>query len=47
MKPSDDDDQATAPEDGEDQYITVGDEVINTDINQNIHRGRCYYDLSY
>lgn len=42
MEPSDYDDQATVPDDGEDQDVTVpdGDEVINTDINQNIYCGR-------
>lgn len=42
MEPSDDDDQATVPDDCEDQDVTVpdGDEVINTDINQNIYSGR-------
>lgn len=35
VEPSDDDDQATFPEDGEDQDVTVpdGDIVLNTDIN--------------
>ncbi|KAL4083711.1 hypothetical protein QTP88_029027 [Uroleucon formosanum] len=42
VEPSDDDDQATVPDDCEDQDVTVpdGDEVINTDINQNIYSGR-------
>lgn len=42
MELSDDDDQATVPDDDEDQDVTVpdGDEVINTDINQNIYSGR-------
>jgi len=39
VEPSDDD-EATVPEDGEDQDVTVQDEVVNTDINQNMFSGR-------